>query len=172
MPLFMQIAGIPGDAREAQHVDWIELNSFAFGRPRDSQPTVRIRSVVISKASDRSSAGLAEATMTGRKFSRVVIDQVGEKKTRRFTLDGVMIVSSSSDNAGEQYNLGFEAVAWDEFGDGLEPCPGSVARGHGAAMSANTFDDPSAEDDLPFPEEIDVDASTGESADEPLDVEA
>src|SRR5258708_799316 len=115
---YLQLDGVPGEALEANHKDWIELLSYSHSM---TQPVSTTRSsaggaatgrtqhgdFMITKFVDKASPKLYEAVSNGKHFAKATIDvcRAGgtQVKFLTITLEEIMI-SSISANSGGQAN--------------------------------------------------------------------
>lgn len=81
MALFLTIPDIPGEAKDKDHPDAIDLLDFSWGLTNVSTAQIRktgrpsFADLRVRKELDRSTPKLALAAATGRRLSEVVLDQ-------------------------------------------------------------------------------------------------
>ena len=125
---FLQIDGVPGEATESKHKDWIELTSIQH---HVSQPTSSTkgsagggatgRSVhepfVITKFIDKATPKLYEAVSSGKHFKKMKIEvcRAGGDKVKYYevNLEEVLISSVSTSGHGAGDELPSESVSLD-----------------------------------------------------------
>jgi type VI secretion system Hcp family effector len=103
--LFLEVAGLLGEAREERHRDWIEIEAVSFGgartfssvQPWDEGETLGIGEVVVLKYLDRSSPALLKASQDGQIFPSVIVEAVtsGGQRTKflQVRLESVVVSS-------------------------------------------------------------------------------
>jgi type VI secretion system secreted protein Hcp len=78
---FMLVPGIPGDATDAQHPDWIEILSMSQGAT-STKKTVACSDLSVLKFLDRSGPALWAAAAVGQVFPEIRIEVVTGSDTR------------------------------------------------------------------------------------------
>ena len=122
---FMQIQGAPGSSTDATHPGWIQLLSFNLGvqSPRDPQsglPTGKRQHepIVVTKAVDKSSPILLQASSTRRVIPQVVIELVTRDGSKKYSITLTKAVvtsikmSSGGDRPSESISLDFETIEY------------------------------------------------------------
>jgi len=82
---FLKVDGAPGESKDDQHKDWIEVMSFAHGVNQPASSTVsssggataeraNFEPLTITKEVDKSSPKLYEAGFTGRHIKEVILE--------------------------------------------------------------------------------------------------
>jgi len=82
---FLKVDGIPGESKDAQHTDWIEITNFNHGVNQPYSTTVssaggataeraNFTTFNITKLVDKASVKLFEACFTGKHINEVVIE--------------------------------------------------------------------------------------------------
>ena len=129
MAVYMKFGDIKGNVTEAEHTNWIEINSLQWGVGRGiSTPTgsaqnreassPSVSEVVITKEMDGSSTGLFLESVKGTKGTEVKIDlvQTGDpsRTFTRYTLTNALVsgysVSSGGDRPSESISLNFTKI--------------------------------------------------------------
>jgi len=129
MPIYMQIDGIKGDATQADHKDWMNIEAIHWNVSRSMKTNVgaaknressepSISEVVVTKVSDSSAAALFQQSVTGSGGKTVIIDltTTGDpgKTYIRYTLQQALIanytVNSSGDRPIETIRLNFTHI--------------------------------------------------------------
>ncbi len=109
LDVFMQINGIPGESKDANHTGWIELLSvgYAVSRPvaigtgaggdKKAEQRAKLTELDCTKYTDVSSVKLWQACLLGTKFDTVTIEfcRAGGDKLmyKRLTLTDVIITA-------------------------------------------------------------------------------
>jgi type VI secretion system secreted protein Hcp len=126
MPIFMHFDGIEGNATAKGYEKWIEVNSFQFGAGRGiSTPTggaanreasaASVSEVTVTKAMDKASPKLFEASLIGDKGKTVKIAMVRTGKELKelcaYKFESTLVsgysVSSGGDSPSESLSLNF-----------------------------------------------------------------
>jgi type VI secretion system secreted protein Hcp len=110
---FMKIDGIPGESKDAQHVDWIEILSFQHGTVQPVSKTASsaggaaaeradFSPVTLSKLIDKASPKLWEASFTGRHIKEIVIAlyRSGGDKQKYLEIKMEQVLISNFDQGG------------------------------------------------------------------------
>lgn len=129
MAIYLKIDGIQGDATEANHTNWITIDSMQFSTAREvkariggtavrefSEPSVS--DVTVSKPLDRASGGIFREALVGNQGKTYQIDvtSTGQGGTVLLTyiLSHVMVsnyhISSGGDRPEESITLNFAKV--------------------------------------------------------------
>ena len=105
---FLKIEGIPGEATDHKHKDWIEVINYGFGCSQPTSSTaasaggassgrVNIQNFTFTHFLDKASPKLFEAVCTGKHFPTVTVELCragGDKlKYMEYKLQNVMIAS-------------------------------------------------------------------------------
>jgi type VI secretion system Hcp family effector len=132
---FLKIDGVPGEAKDPGHTDWIEVSSFSFGVARGvSVPGARgaeagraVHDISITKKTDRASPKLFEMAATGRHIPKVVLQVRRGGGYLTYVLEDVMISSvrrsSGGDRPSESVTLNFARMT-TQSGPAVERAPG------------------------------------------------
>ncbi|MHC8315642.1 Hcp family type VI secretion system effector [Pseudomonas sp. LB3P31] len=103
---YLKIEGIPGEALDEQHKDWIETTGYSFGTHQSTSATASsaggassgrttVTDLTITKFLDKSSCKLIEASCAGEHLKEVVLSlhRAGGDKLKYFeiTLEEVII---------------------------------------------------------------------------------
>ena len=125
---YLQIEGIPGEATESKHKDWIELTSVQHGVTQPISSTkgsagggATGRSVhgpfVITKFLDKATPKLFEAVSSGKHFKKVQIDvcRAGGDKVKYYEvkMEEVLISNVTTSGHGGSDELPSESVSFD-----------------------------------------------------------
>jgi type VI secretion system secreted protein Hcp len=129
MPIYLQVAGITGDATQQNHVQWTDIKTMQWGVTRSmntlagatanregSEPAVG--EVILTKTSDSSSVKLFSQACTGSSGVTATIDLVTSGNPGNtyltFTLTNTLIssytISAASDRPEETIVLNFTQV--------------------------------------------------------------
>lgn len=129
MPIFLKVDGITGSAQEANHKQWIPLDSLQFGTSRNvnartgggiqrefSAPT--ITDVTITKPLDVSSGPIFREAVTGSQTKTWTIDITatgqGSQTLLEYVLNEVLVsnyhISSVGDQPIESLTLSFTKI--------------------------------------------------------------
>jgi type VI secretion system secreted protein Hcp len=135
MAIYMKVDGINGDATQAQHKDWIGINSFQWGVGRGistpvgsaknreaSEPSVS--EVVITKPLDSASVLLCQEAVVGKEGKTVKIDFCRTDKEGAAYLQVILTntlisgysTSSGGDAPTESLTLNFTKIELSETG--------------------------------------------------------
>ena len=131
MALFIKFDGIDGEAKDKDHKQWTDLQSFSWGLHKAGagatgqtrrRGVVTVEDVTCTKEYDKSSPKLSEAVCQGKVFPKVEIHDTatygGSRATfMKFELKNVSITSHNLSAAGsgdavpvESFSLNFEEV--------------------------------------------------------------
>lgn len=153
MSIFISFDGIPGNATEEGHKDWIAVDSFQFGvgrgistpvgdaaRRESSKPS--ISEVVFTKRLDKASLKLWEASLIGNEGKLVKVDftRTGDggklEVYAQYELTNSLVsgysVSSGGDSPSESVSLNFTKVMFKYNG--------ADAGNKGTKVGSNIFD--------------------------------
>ena len=129
MAIYLKVDGITGDATDANHTDWIALDSFQFGTSRQvsarvgastvrefSQPS--LSDITVSKPLDKSSGGLFREAVVGNQGKTYTIEVTstgeGGQILLTYTLTNVMVsnyhISSGGDRPIESISLNYTKI--------------------------------------------------------------
>ena len=110
---FLKVDGAPGESRDDQHKDWIELLLFKHGAVQPVSTTassaggaaaerVNFSPVTICKLVDKASPKLWEAAFTGRHIKEVVVElhRSGGDKQKYLTVRMEQVLVSYFDQSG------------------------------------------------------------------------
>lgn len=132
MPAYLFLQGIQGEATDANHLNWININSMSSPISRSIQQGAKdqmrargettLGDVIVSRELDKSSVKVAQACAAGTFYQSATIDfcsTLGGKQVTylRYLLKSVIVTSYSLHAVGdskpsEQISLGFTAVDW------------------------------------------------------------
>jgi len=131
MAIFVLIPGIPGDATEIRHQDWIDATYYSEGISNQAAaPPVVSRPVfsnfTIRKYLDSASPGIMQAVSDGRRFNQITIEVTAfrggrEEVLMRYVLfDAAIIlylVEDEINNAlpSEEVAFAFNRITWTYF---------------------------------------------------------
>ncbi|MBX3731492.1 MAG: type VI secretion system tube protein Hcp [Verrucomicrobiae bacterium] len=122
---YLEITGIPGDAEEVSHQDWIRIHGFS--NRVDADPAIRrpaFEGICISKSTDRATPLLLQHCARGTRLSQARLEFVTADPERlRFysiSLTNVLVRSIQSSGTaartarpgGEEICLTFSAIQW------------------------------------------------------------
>jgi len=123
---FMKVDGIPGEAQDEKHKEWIELMSFHHQTSQPTSPTdttagggtsarVNMGDMVIGKRMDKSSAKLWEACCKGTHIANISIEanRSGGDKIRylEVKMENVVVSQVNTDAAGQNDDVPYETVS-------------------------------------------------------------
>lgn len=113
MPIYMKYDGIDGSVTQAQHKNWIELQSCAFSVSRNVNTAVgaaqereaghpNISEIQLSKEQDKATGDLMKEAITGLGNKNVQIDFVSteNQSTMTINLEKALITSYSNSGSG------------------------------------------------------------------------
>lgn len=125
---FMKIADIKGESTDKDHQGWIVVESVSNlpMEPTGSAGTGERQrgSVVVTKTFDKASPKLQEASNSGKRFSKIIIEVAGYGGSRatylKYELKNVMITSFSVNDPGtsggvpmETITFSYTKIEWD-----------------------------------------------------------
>lgn len=110
MPAYLQLAGIPGEATDQNHLNWIHVENMTLGTTRSIQQGAKdqlrargettLADIIVDRHLDKSSTKLAEACAAGKYFTSAKIELcttvLGRQQTfLSITLKNVIVSSYS-----------------------------------------------------------------------------
>jgi type VI secretion system secreted protein Hcp len=139
--VFLKIPDIPGESKDPEHRDEIEVRSFSWGTSvafdpqQDGTLTARSRlaELVVRKSKDASSDDLADAMRAGTVIPEMVLtlrthatDRAGNHLEGAVTLGGVAVtrIADAGSPTEDEVAFEFETVQWSL--PGTEPAPGTA----------------------------------------------
>jgi len=126
--MFLEIKGIPGEAADSQHRDWIEVDSFTWGVSTQTDAATGrasgrpiAQSLVIRKVIDRASPTLYQACAQGQRIpsATLAVREAGVAPMDYLIveLQDVLVSSVSLDGDAaafpmEEISLAYSKIAW------------------------------------------------------------
>jgi type VI secretion system secreted protein Hcp len=112
---FLKMDTIPGESTDANHRDWIELQTVSWRNTNlNGCPTLGTGQAVLTKAMDKASPLLAQSARAGRLLGTATIEQTGPgAQALTIELQNILIsgisASKGSDRPMESISLKFAA---------------------------------------------------------------
>lgn len=119
---YLKIGDIKGEARDARHKNWIEIESWSWGQTAgastQSAPSGGPGTLTIVKTTDKSTPKLQEACVSGKMFKDVELDLPSGGRAMTYTTYTMSDVRLSCAPAApgvptEQISFNFTKIEWD-----------------------------------------------------------
>lgn len=105
-PIFMKVAGVLGESRDAGHADWIDLTSWSWAATRKAGKAAAFSTVNVTFAVNRVLPPMLADLARGKLLTSVILQAArsgpaGEQEIVTITLSGVMVTHAVDASFGE-----------------------------------------------------------------------